>query len=121
MTGGEVVVLGSTGRNFAAGMSGGVAYAVDLDPGRVNHELVDLKALDDLAAERVRHLITRHAEETESPVAQALLLEWESVRRRITEVMPRDYRRILEARSKAERDGLDDAQTTAAMMEAAHG
>jgi glutamate synthase (NADPH/NADH) large chain len=121
MTGGEVVVLGSTGRNFAAGMSGGVAYVVDLDPGRVNHELVDLEPLDDEAAARVRHLIARHAEETDSTVAHAALLEWESVRRRITEVMPRDYRRILDAKARAERDGLDEDQTTAAMMEAAHG
>jgi glutamate synthase (NADPH) large chain len=121
MTGGEVVVLGATGRNFAAGMSGGVAYVVDLDTARVNHELVALEPLDEEAAERVRHLITRHAEETDSTVAQALLLNWESVRRRITEVMPRDYRRILEAKTKAEQDGLDEDQTTAAMMEAAHG
>jgi glutamate synthase (NADPH/NADH) large chain len=121
MTGGEVVVLGQTGRNFAAGMSGGVAYVVDLDPGRVNHELVDLGALDDEAAERVRHLVARHAEETDSTVARAVLLEWESVRRRVTEVMPRDYRRVLAAKARAEQDGLDEEQTTAAMMGAAHG
>jgi glutamate synthase (NADPH/NADH) large chain len=121
MTGGEVVVLGATGRNFAAGMSGGVAYVVDLDPARVNQELVALEPLDDVAAEQVHHLITRHAEETDSTVAQALLLRWESVRRRITEVMPRDYRRILEAKTRAEQNGLDEDQTTAAMMEAAHG
>ena len=69
----------------------------------------------------MRHLISRHAEETDSTVAQALLLEWGSVRRRITEVVPRDYRRILDAKAQAERDGLDEDQTTAAMMEAAHG
>jgi glutamate synthase (NADPH/NADH) large chain len=121
MTGGEVVVLGTTGRNFAAGMSGGEAYVVDLDIGRVNTELVDLQPLSAASARRVRHLITRHAEETDSPVAKALLLEWESTRRRITEVMPRDYRRILDAKARAERDGLNQDQTTAAMMEAAHG
>ncbi len=121
MTGGEVVVLGSTGRNFAAGMSGGVAYVVDLDPGRVNHELVDLGPVSGEVAERVRHLITRHAEETDSTVAQALLLEWPSMLPRITEVMSRDYRRILAAKAQAERDGLDEDQTTTAMMEAAHG
>ncbi|MGH3500765.1 MAG: glutamate synthase large subunit, partial [Nocardioidaceae bacterium] len=95
MTGGEVVVLGETGRNFAAGMSGGVAYVLDLEHARANLELVELGPLSEEAAERVRHLLTRHVEETESPVAGALLADWASARKRFTEVMPRDYRRVL--------------------------
>ncbi len=121
MTGGEVVVLGATGRNFAAGMSGGVAYVLDLDENRVNRELVDLGTLDDETAARVLHLVTRHAEETGSTVAQAIALEWSSARHRVTEVMPRDYRRVLDARAAAERDGLSEADATAAMMGALDG
>ena len=121
MTGGQVVVLGPTGRNFAAGMSGGVAYVLDLDHGRVNPELVDLHALDDDAAEHVRLLVVLQHEATDSPVAGALLADWASARGRFTQVMPRDYRRVLDARAAAERDGLDEEQTTAAMMGALHG
>ncbi|MFY9915764.1 MAG: glutamate synthase large subunit [Nocardioidaceae bacterium] len=121
MTGGEVVVLGPTGRNFGAGMSGGVAYVLDLDEGRVNRELVDLAPLDAETADRVRRLVQQHAEETGSPVAAALTLEWASARHRFTEVMPRDYRRVLEAKAAAETQGLSETETTAAMMGAIHG
>ncbi len=121
MTGGEVVVLGATGRNFAAGMSGGVAYVLDLDENRVNAELVDLSPIDAESAARVLHLVTRHAEETGSPVASAVALEWASARHRVTQVMPRDYRRVLDAKAAAERDGLSEDETTAAMMGALHG
>ncbi len=116
MTGGEVVVLGPTGRNFAAGMSGGAAYVLDLDPGRVNTELVDLAPVDGEPLARLQRVVRRHWEETDSPVAQALLLEWESTRHRFTEVMPRDYRRVLAARADAARRGLSETETTAAMM-----
>ncbi len=121
MTGGEVVVLGQTGRNFGAGMSGGVAYVLDLDACRVNRELVDLAPLDAETADRVRRLVNRHAEETGSPVASALTLEWASARHRFTEVMPRDYRRVLAAKADAESQGLSETETTAAMMGAIHG
>ncbi len=116
MTGGQVVVLGPTGRNFGAGMSGGVAHVIDLNEGRVNTELVDLAPLTDEAAAVVRRMVQRHAEETGSPIAKAVALEWASARRRFTEVMPRDYRRVLEARAAAERDGLSEDETTTAMM-----
>jgi glutamate synthase (NADPH/NADH) large chain len=102
-------------------MSGGVAYVLDLDEGRVNRELVDLGTLDDETAARVLHLITRHAEETGSTVAQAVALEWSSARHRVTEVMPRDYRRVLVARAAAERDGLSETEAAAAMMGALDG
>ncbi len=121
MTGGEVLVLGPTGRNFGAGMSGGVAYVLDLLETRVNPELVELGPLSDETAEHVRRLVDRHAEETGSPVAKALALEWRSARRRITQVMPRDYRRALELMADAERDGLSEDEATAAMMGALHG
>jgi glutamate synthase (NADPH/NADH) large chain len=121
MTGGQVVVLGPTGRNFAAGMSGGVAYVLDLDPGRVNTEMVDLEPLDDAAADLVHGLLVQHLEESESPVADKLLSEWPTSAERFTVVMPRDYRAVLRARADAERAGLTEAQTTAKMMEAAHG
>ena len=121
MTGGEVVVLGATGRNFAAGMSGGVAYVLDLDLGRVNTEMVDLEPVDAAAAEAVRTLIVQHLEETESPVAETLRADWPTSADRFTTVMPRDYRAALKARADAERAGLTEAETTAKMMEAAHG
>jgi glutamate synthase (NADPH/NADH) large chain len=121
MTGGRVVVLGPTGRNFAAGMSGGVAYVLDLDDGRVNHQLVELNAVDEEAGETIRELVRQHAEHTGSPVAEALLREWPAALARFTEVMPTDYRRVLDARSAAERDGLSEDETTAAMMGASHG
>src|SRR5262249_37754206 len=66
MTGGEVVVLGPNGRNFAAGMSGGVAFVLDLDEDRVNHGLVDLSPVEGDAAERLRDIVRRHQEETGS-------------------------------------------------------
>ena len=116
MTGGTVLVLGRTGRNFAAGMSGGTAYVLDLRPEHVNSEMVDLEALADEDAHLVQDLLRRHAEETDSTVAAGLLADWEPGR--ITKVMPRDYKRALEARLRAEEDGRDPAL---AVMEAARG
>ena len=107
MTGGTVVVLGRTGRNFAAGMSGGIAYVLDLRVGRVNTELVDLQPLDGEDAELVRGLVARHREETESAVAWRLLQDWESAVKRFTKVVPRDYARVVAVRKQAEQEGLD--------------
>jgi glutamate synthase (NADPH/NADH) large chain len=107
MTGGTVVVLGRTGRNFAAGMSGGVAYVLDLRPGRVNPELVDLLPLDDADAAVVEEVVRRHRDETESTVARRLLQDWPTAAQRFTKVMPRDYARVLAVRTKAEAEGLD--------------
>ena len=78
MTGGRVVVLGATGRNFAAGMSGGEAYVLDLDEVRVNTEMVELGPVPDDVADDLRELLHRHAEETGSAVAAALLDDWEA-------------------------------------------
>ncbi|HET9829647.1 MAG TPA: glutamate synthase large subunit [Nocardioidaceae bacterium] len=121
MTGGRVVVLGSTGRNFAAGMSGGVAFVLDLDEGRVNRELVELAPVDGDAAEELRGLVRQHLEETGSPVAEALLADWVAGVRRFTEVMPTEYKQVLAAKERAEDEGLSEDETTTRMMEALHG
>jgi glutamate synthase (NADPH/NADH) large chain len=91
MTGGRVAILGPTGRNVAAGMSGGIAYVVDLDRANVNTEMVDLDPLDDGDVETLRQMLTDHMTETGSPVAERLLGELH----RFTKVMPRDYKRVL--------------------------
>lgn len=121
MTGGRVAVLGKTGRNFAAGMSGGVAWVLDLKDFRVNRELVELGPVTDEAAAELHEMVRAHHEETGSEVAEELLADWETSLTRFTEVMPRDYRIVLEAKAKAEADGLDENDTANAMMEALHG
>ncbi|WP_188777430.1 glutamate synthase large subunit [Marmoricola endophyticus] len=121
MTGGRVAVLGPTGRNFAAGMSGGIAWVLDLDDTRVNKELVELRPVVDEAAEELHDLVRQHQEETGSPVAEALLADWDTSLTRFTEVMPSDFKVVLEAKAKAEADGLDEKETANRMMEALHG
>jgi glutamate synthase (NADPH/NADH) large chain len=121
MTGGRVLVLGRTGRNFAAGMSGGTAYVLDLDAQRINPELVDLGPVPDDVADELRALVVRHREETGSTVAAELLADWSGTVARLTEVMPRDYRRVLDARAEAERDGLDGEAVDKRIMEVLHG
>jgi glutamate synthase (NADPH/NADH) large chain len=117
MTGGRAVVLGPTGRNFAAGMSGGVAFLLDAKPGRVNTELVDLLPLDDDDVSWLHHLLQRHHDETGSEVAAALLAG-NDLAARFTKVMPRDYARVLAAQAAAVREGRD---VQLAVMEATHG
>ena len=98
MTGGRVVVLGSTGRNFAAGMSGGIAYVLDRDgtfAGRCNQELVDLEQLGSADLESVRALVQGHLDYTGSPVAAAVLAGFEQHVPLFVKVMPRDYKRAL--------------------------
>jgi glutamate synthase (NADPH/NADH) large chain len=121
MTGGRVLVLGKTGRNFAAGMSGGTAYVLDLKAHRVNPELVDLGPISTEVARELRRLVERHHEETGSTVAEELLADWDGVIPRFTEVMPRDYRRVLETRAQAEREGLTDDEVDNRIMEVLHG
>ncbi len=121
MTGGRVVVLGPTGRNFAAGMSGGVAFVLDLDPGRVNQELVELGPVGDTAADELHAIVRRHHEETGSTVAGSLLDDWPAALARFTEVMPSDYKRVLEARAEALEEGLDEDEAAARIMEVLHG
>ncbi len=98
MTGGRVVVLGPTGRNFAAGMSGGIAYVYDIDrqfAARCNTELVDLEELEPGDELELKELIAEHAQRTGSLVARNVLASWDRARRRFVKVMPRDYRRAL--------------------------
>jgi glutamate synthase (NADPH/NADH) large chain len=121
MTGGRVVVLGPTGRNFGAGMSGGIAYVLDPDrtfAGRVNSEMVDVEPLDDEDCRFLNEIIGTHAAETGSTVAEAVLADWEEATTNIVKVMPRDYRRVLEATRRAEAEGrsVDEA-----VMVEAHG
>jgi glutamate synthase domain-containing protein 3 len=100
MTGGHVVVLGRTGRNFAAGMSGGIAYVLDEDglfASRCNRELVDLEELDETDAELVHALVSEHGERTGSPVAARVLGDFDTMQTRFVKVMPREYRAALAA------------------------
>ncbi len=123
MTGGTVLVLGPTGRNFAAGMSGGVAYVLDIDEARVNPELVDLSPLRPDDETVVRELLGKHQQWTESSVAARLLEDWESARQRFTLVLPRDYQRVLDVRAAAEAEGLDvnGSDVWERIMEASRG
>jgi glutamate synthase (NADPH/NADH) large chain len=118
MTGGRAVILGATGRNIAAGMSGGVAYVLDLATHRVNPEMVDIEPLDGESAAWLRDVLLRYAADTESPVAAALLADWGRWSGQFSTIMPRDYRRALEAQRMAEANGTD---VDLAVMEAARG
>jgi glutamate synthase (NADPH/NADH) large chain len=111
MTGGTVVVLGSTGRNFAAGMSGGVAVVWRLDPRRVNRELVDLEPVAGDDKRALHDLVERHHTETGSAVAARLLADWTTAVEEFTAVVPRDYKRVMETIRAAEAAGrnIDEA------------
>jgi glutamate synthase domain-containing protein 3 len=113
MTGGRVVILGRTGRNFAAGMSGGIAYVLDRDGDfstRCNLEMVDLEHFADDAEESfVRYLIERHVNVTDSAYAQAILDDWKKLSKKIVKVMPLDYRRVLSEQSGSDGDAMEVA------------
>jgi glutamate synthase (NADPH/NADH) large chain len=106
MTGGTVVVLGATGRNFAAGMSGGRAFMLDIDSANVNTEMVDLMAVPEDQKEILKSLVSDFQVETGSEVAAELLANWSVALTRFTLVMPRDYARVLAAIERANREGL---------------
>ena len=116
MTGGKVVVLGQTGRNFAAGMSGGIAYVVDLNVENVNSEMVELESLDDNDKEFLSSILKDYLEETDSPLAKQLLNDKDF--KKFTKVMPREYKRVLLAQAKAKKDGTDPME---AVMEVSRG
>jgi len=121
MTGGRVVVLGATGRNFGAGMSGGIAYVYDADrtfSERVNLDMVALESLDEEDRRWLVDIVTRHGAETGSAVAERLLGSWSDAVQMFVKVMPSDYRRVLEATRLA----LDEGRSVdEAVMAAAHG
>ena len=121
MTGGRVVVIGNTGRNFAAGMSGGIAYVLaDKDQFRIrcNLDMVDLEELQYEDKDIVATLLAKHIEYTGSTVAKRILDDWNTWQHRFIKVMPKDYKRVLAAIKKAEVEGTSVDE---AVMEAAHG
>jgi glutamate synthase (ferredoxin) len=121
MTGGRVVVLGPTGRNFAAGMSGGVAYVLDEAgdfPERCNQELVRLFEVDDPdEQEMVRSMMERHVNYTGSRRAWHLLELWPEVVKRFVKVYPNDYRRVMEAKDQKKAEGLSEQDALMAAFE----
>ena len=122
MTGGRVVVLGRTGRNFAAGMSGGIAYILD-EAGdfetRLNPEMVDLEDLTELEdVEEVKTLIQNHFDYTGSAAAKNILAEWDRYQPKFRKVMPKDFKRATLAIKRAKEQGLNWEE---AVMEGAHG
>jgi glutamate synthase (NADPH/NADH) large chain len=124
MTGGRVVVLGPTGRNFAAGMSGGIAYVYDPHgtfAAQVNYEMVDL---EDLASDDVTWLqntIERHQALTQSAIADRIMQSWASEVKNFRKVMPRDYKKVLTVIEAARAEGLNESDTAQRIMEAARG
>ncbi len=121
MTGGRAVVLGRTGRNFAAGMSGGLAFVWDADRtlfGRMNLEMVDVDPLDDEDREWLRDIVARHLAETGSPVAERILNGWWRHVGEFTKVFPKDYKRVLAAKRDAIERGIDVAEAIMAAARA---
>jgi glutamate synthase (ferredoxin) len=121
MTGGRVVVIGSTGRNFAAGMSGGVAYVLDEQGDfniRCNMGMVDLEKMDAEDSNIVKNLISMHLQYTQSTVARRILDSWIEYQNKFIKVMPKDYKRVLLAIKKAKETGVSEDE---AVMEVAHG
>src|SRR5262249_47410680 len=109
---------GRTGRNIAAGMSGGIAFFLDLDQSEVNSEMVDLEPLTAEDREFLRDIVSRHLSETGSAVAGQLVSDWGVLVTRFSKIMPRDYKRVLEAAKAAEDAGRNVDE---AIMAAAHG
>ena len=122
MTGGRIVVIGRTGRNFAAGMSGGIAYVLDESGDfrrRCNLGMVDLEPLAAEAdADEVKDLLRRHVRYTQSTVAEQVLAGWTATQPPFVKVTPRDYKRALLAMTRAEAEGLSWEKV---VMEGAHG
>jgi len=110
MTGGRVVILGGTGRNFAAGMSGGIAYVLDRTgdlPARCNMQLVTLEPLTDPdEVEEVWKLVQKHHALTGSELATRVLADWQNMTRKFVKVIPRDYKRVLDSLKRVKAAGL---------------
>jgi len=121
MTGGRVVVLGPTGRNFGAGMSGGVAYVLDecgQFQARINVQMVEVERVEDLTeAEALRSLVVRHIEATGSTHAQRILDAWEVKLPKFVRVIPKDYKRVLACLQRAHDQGLSGDEATMAAFE----
>ncbi len=124
MTGGRVVVLGATGRNFAAGMSGGIAYVYDEDGTfdlKVNSEMVDVVNLESDDEEWLKNMIGRHAQLTESPLGTRLIEGWSTARTKFKKVLPRDYARVMAIMKQAQVEGASDEETSRRVMEPVNG
>jgi glutamate synthase (ferredoxin) len=123
MTGGRAVIIGRTGRNFAAGMSGGIAYVLDEDGDfhtRCNLEMVALEPLDEPEdLDLVKGLLERHVQYTGSTVASRLLEDWPAAAQKFVKVMPVDYRRVLEQQRFQAKNGSQGTETST--VGAAHG
>jgi glutamate synthase (NADPH/NADH) large chain len=123
MTGGKVVILGQTGRNFAAGMSGGVAYVYNPDgtfEENLNAEMVDLDELDSDDVDWLHGTIQAHVDATDSAPAQRILTDWENELKNFTKVMPRDFKKVLQAIAEAEARGAAGDEIDTAIMAAAN-
>jgi len=107
MTGGTAVILGRTGRNLGAGMSGGTGFVLDLDLSRVNSELVEIEPVTTEQVDTLETILRRHAELTGSTVAAGLLADFNAAVRRFSVIMPRDYKRVIEATKHATAEGRD--------------
>ena len=124
MTGGRVVVLGPTGRNFAAGMSGGVAYVWDpheVFAAKVNYEMVQLEDLDDADRAELRGILDIHLKETQSAVAAGIVERWDVESGHFRKVMPQDYKRVLAVMANSRSEGLSEQETLDRVMEVARG
>jgi len=121
MTGGRVVILGQTGRNFAAGMSGGIAYVLDMDGNfdtRCNREMVELESLyDDEEIAQVKGMISRHAKYTGSTHARRILANWDEFLPKFVKVMPKDYKRVLQALKRVIEAGMTGEEALMAAFE----
>ncbi|MDY7015665.1 MAG: glutamate synthase-related protein, partial [Cyanobacteriota bacterium] len=121
MTGGKVVIIGPTGRNFAAGMSGGVAYILDEEGDfatRCNTQMSDIEPLDDEDRAIVRQMVEKHSAYTNSQKAAKVLENWGKTARKFVKVMPRDYKRVLQCLKEAEASGLSGDEALSAAFEA---
>ena len=121
MTGGRVVVLGGTGRNFAAGMSGGIAYVLDESGNFLkscNHEMITAEKLADAGEiAEVRDIIQRHLHFTGSTRAEMVLDKWEDMLPRFVKIIPKDYKRIIQAIARAKQMGLSGDEAIMAAFE----
>ncbi|ANE47002.1 glutamate synthase [Paenibacillus swuensis] len=122
MTGGRVVILGATGRNFAAGMSGGTAYVLDEHNqfiNRCNIEMVLLERIEDEEeAELLQSIIRNHVEYTGSPLGQRVLSDWETMLPKFVKVIPKDYKRMMDAIERVKRSGVSEDEAVMAAFQA---
>ena len=118
MTGGKAVILGKTGRNFAAGMSGGVAYILDFDEIYCNKSLVLLEKIEsEEELQEIKGMIEKHVAYTGSPLGKRVLADWQSSARRFTKVIPKDYKRMLQNIDLAHKSGLSGEEALMAAFE----